>query len=162
MLWALVVNASLLVYWQVLYIFATPGLLDRIRKEVAPYATVSKPESIGKFSEAPKLKILQEGLAKSCPLLKATYFEALRLSDQPWSVRKVASDVTIYGDKRAEEPVSFQLHKGEYITVPHDLHMKDARYFKDPEKFDPERFLVTNENGKVTAEIGTIVSTFFK
>ncbi|KAH8683106.1 cytochrome P450 [Tricladium varicosporioides] len=156
MLWALVVNASLLVYWQVLYIFATPGLLERIRAEIAPYASVSKPESIGKFTEAPKLRILQEGLAKNCPLLKATYFEALRLSDQPWSVRKVASDVTIYGDKRAEEPVSFQLHRGEYITVPHDLHMKDSRYFKDPEKFDPERFLVTDENGKVTAEIGTI------
>lgn len=130
--------------------------MERLRAEVAPYAQVSKPASIGNFSEAPKLTISHEGLSTKCPLLKATYFEAMRLSSQPWSIRQIARDVVISGDKRATDSASFALHKGEYITVPHDLHMKDPKYFKDPEKFIPERFLVEKEDGTVSAEIGTV------
>ncbi|KAF4634656.1 hypothetical protein G7Y89_g3455 [Cudoniella acicularis] len=154
-LWALVVNAPLLVYWQVIYILSTPGLVERIREEVAPYVTVTKGESIGKISEAPKLAISHEGLTKHCPLLRSTYFEALRLRMAPWSMRKVASDVVISG-KKTDNTMSFALHKGEYITMPHDLHMSDPRYFKDPEKFEPERFITRDEDGKVSTDARTI------
>jgi cytochrome P450 len=156
MLWALVVNANLLVYWQLLHILATPGLAERIRAEIAPYAQVSKPISIGHFSAPPTLTLSHEGLAKNCPLFKSTYFEALRISNQPWSVRQIATDVVISGDKKATDPVAFLLRKGEYITIPHDLHMRDPKYFKDPEKFEPERFLVHKEDGTLSADIGTI------
>lgn len=149
-------NANLLVYWLILHILATPGLVDRIRKETAPYVEVTKPVSIGKFSGPPTLKLSQEELAKKCPLFKSAYFEALRISDQPWSVREVTIDVVISGDKTAADPANFVLHKGEYVTIPHDLHMRDPKYFKDPERFDPERFIVRDEDGTLSAEIGTI------
>ena len=80
--WAVVINANVLVYWHILHILSTPGLLDRIRAEIAPYAQVAKPFSIGSFSEAPKLTLDHDGLAKQCHLLKSTYFEALRMCDR--------------------------------------------------------------------------------
>ena len=156
MLWALTVNANLLVFWQLLYILATPRLVARIRTEITPYVQISKPESIGKISEAPKLTIDHEGLSKKCPLFKSTYFEALRLNSQPWSIRKVATDVAIPGDKTKPDQSLFILHKGEYITIPHDLHMLDPKYFKDPVKFNAERFLVKNEDGSLSTDQGTI------
>ena len=156
MLWALVVNANVLVYWQLLYILATPGLVERIRTEIAPYAEVSKPVSIGKFSAPATLKLSHEGLSKSCPLFKSTYFETLRLTDQPWSVRQTATDVVLFGEKSAADATSFLVPKGEYITIPHDLHMKDPKYFLNPESFDPDRFLVHNEDDTITTNMGTI------
>lgn len=156
MLWALVINSNLLVYWHLLHILATPGLAERIRKEIAPYAKVLEPVSIGKISSAPTLKLSHDCLAKKCPLFKSTYFEALRLCDQPWSVREVATEVVISGDKASKDPASFVLRKGEYITIPHELHMRDPKYFKDPKTFDPERFLIHNEDGTLATDMGTI------
>lgn len=146
----------MLVYWQILYVLSTPGLVTRIREEIDPYITVLKPLSIGTFSEAPKMTIAHEGLSTKCPLFKSSYLEALRLSDQPWSVRKAASDTTISGDKNDPNFVSFSIRKGEYVTVPHELHMLDPRYFKDPRKFIPERFIVRNADGTETVDAGTI------
>lgn len=48
------------------------------------------------------------------------------------------------------------MRKGEYATLPHDLHMRDSKYFKDPMKFDPERFIVQNEDGSLSTGMGTI------
>jgi cytochrome P450 len=144
------------VYWNILFILSTPGLLARIRAEMAPYITITKPVSIGSFSEAPKLTIAYEGLSAKCPLLKSTYFESLRLSDAPWSIRKVSTAVTISSDKGSVDSLSFSLKKGEYVTVPHDLHMRDPRYFAEPDKFIPDRFIVRKEDGTETVDPGTM------
>lgn len=78
------------------------------------------------------------------------------MSSQPWSVRQVATDVVISGDRGSTDSTAFLIQKGEYITIPHALHMKDPEYFKNPEKFDPERFLVHNEDGTLSIDMRTI------
>jgi cytochrome P450 len=155
-LWAFVANANLLVYWQILFILFITGLGDRIREEVAPFATVTKPLSIGSISEAPELKIAQESLLKKFPLLKSTFLESLRMSDQAWPVRKVAEDVVIQGDKKDPNLPSFSAQKGESITIPHDLHMRGPQYFKDPGRFDLERFLVRNRDSTLSTSSKTM------
>ncbi|EHL01702.1 putative 25-hydroxycholesterol 7-alpha-hydroxylase [Glarea lozoyensis 74030] len=144
--WALIINSSLIVYWQILYILDNPSLLAEIRSEIEPHITIHKPMSIGRISEAPRITIDPEGLT-TCHVLKATYLESLRLSAQPWSVRTVGTDVTLKGDNSNS---NYLVKKGEYVTMPHDLHMRDPAYFSDPAKFDHERFLVRDEEGKIT------------
>lgn len=73
-------------------------------------------------------------------------------------MRKVANDVLVSQDRRDEDAAVYRLSKGEYVTMPHELHMRDERYYEEPDEFKPERFLVTGEDGKVSANIGTTVS----
>jgi cytochrome P450 len=72
-------------------------------------------------------------------------------------VRSLAADVVISTDK-SEQKESYVLRKGENIMIPHDLHMNDPVYFTNPTKFEPERFLVRNEDGSLGTDMGTIVS----
>jgi cytochrome P450 len=64
-------------------------------------------------------------------------------------------DITISSEEGPDSP-AFVLGKGEYVTMPHDLHMRDPKYFRSPEAFEPERFLVPSDNGELVAEIGSI------
>ncbi|KAK6610771.1 hypothetical protein H4I96_02369 [Botrytis cinerea] len=63
-IWALIVNSTLIVYWHLLYILSTPGLVDKIRAEISPYATVTPGEKIGSISEAPHIHLSHEDLSK--------------------------------------------------------------------------------------------------
>ncbi|KAI9646972.1 hypothetical protein NHQ30_004973 [Ciborinia camelliae] len=160
-LWAVVVNATLVVYWHLLYILSTPGLVSKIRAEISPYATVTPGEKIGSFAEAPRLHLSHEDLSKKCPLFKSTYLEAMRLSSQPASIRKIENDITLTNAPSNTDPVKtsaaiYALHKDEYVTLPHVLHMRDPSYFTSPSTFDPERFLATDETGKISVDPGTI------
>jgi cytochrome P450 len=65
--------------------------------------------------------------------------------------------VFISQDKTNDAAASYMLRKGEYITMPHELHMRDPKYYQDPDKFKPERFLVSNEDGELSTNSGTIV-----
>lgn len=153
------VNANLLVFWLILHILATPGLAARIREEVAPYVQVSEPVTIGSISSAPELKIAHEMLSSNCALLKSAYLEALRLSSQPWSIRKVtaAENVVISAEKKEGNSIpSYAVRPGEYVTLPHDLHQVDARYYEDPLVFRPERFIKEDEKGVVSVDMGSM------
>ncbi|KAK6606964.1 hypothetical protein H4I95_04613 [Botrytis cinerea] len=119
-IWALIVNSTLIVYWHLLYILSTPGLVDKIRAEISPYATVTPGEKIGSISEAPHIHLSHEDLSKKCPLFKSTYLEASRLCSQPISLRKLENDITLTDTSSSKETdkTTYMLHKNEYVTLP--------------------------------------------
>ena len=74
-------NANSLVFWIILRILSTPGLVDRIREETAPFVHITQTEPIFGIYEAPRLNLDVEKLT-DCPILQSCYWEALRIDSQ--------------------------------------------------------------------------------
>lgn len=143
-------NANNLVFWIILRICATPGILDRVRAEIAPYAVVVTPPQGSHFPGPKSLSLDAEGLSRSCPLLKACYLEALRLHSASVTVKQVQKDVVVTEsatDKPGGHTQSYVLEAGSYVEICHELHQSDPRYFERPEQFLPERFLISGKDG---------------
>lgn len=143
-------KANNLVFWMILRICSTPDLLERIRTEIAPHASVQTPETASRFPEPKRLKLDAEGLSRSCPLLQACYLEALRLHSGSMTVKQVQKDVVVIesaADNRSGQAQTYVLEAGSYVDICHELHQSDARYFERPEQFVPERFLTSGEDG---------------
>lgn len=156
-MWASVVNSGLAVFWQILYILASPGLLAQIQAEIAPYIKRINLSTENVTPIKDELQIRHKELYKRCPLLRATYFETLRMSSRPWSVRQIQKDIIISErNLGVSDPLSYFMKAGEFLTIPHHLHMKDPVYFPDPERFCPDRFLVKGEDGVVSVSMSTI------
>ncbi|KAL2002139.1 hypothetical protein VTN02DRAFT_589 [Thermoascus thermophilus] len=165
-LWAMNVNSSNIVFWNLLHILADPALLSGIRREIAPYvkATRLSPQETGlPFTEPPRLSVDMDGLLNSCPLLKATYYETMRMDTAPFSYRELTADLTLTESEEdatlngSSEPRTYNFRKGEYVVIPHGAHNKDPLYFPDPDRFDPRRFILTDpETGKETVDLRTL------
>ena len=166
--WAMNVNAPVVIFWMVWYIFSNPTLLKEIREEIAPYFKLTKPEDGGArvgggggFREQDKVQIDLEGLRKKCPLLQGTFMETTRLETAGTSFKYLSEDVVleeseedavIFG-RAKEDRRSFVFRKGEYVVVPHAFHQNDERYFENPESFDARRFWVTKHEKDGEAEV---------
>jgi cytochrome P450 len=152
------VNANALTFWMILRILSTPGLIDRIREETAPFISITRSEPIFGIPEAPRLKLDMEKLI-NCPILRCCYFEALRIDSEAVSLRLISRDFSVTEDekdvKAGESPATFLLKAGSYLNIPHDLHNTDPRYFDNPGKFNPAIFLV-RQDGCLTVDQGTI------
>lgn len=71
------------------------------------------------------------------PYCLQVFKEALRLYPPVHAIVRVCRQQAVYG--------GFQFQKGDVILLsPYVLH-RDSRFFPDPEKFDPERFLPAQE-----------------
>lgn len=135
-----------------------PDILAGVREEIKPYA---KYEAAQKGER--RLSLDWQGLLNNCPLLKASYFESLRLDSAPWSFKTLQRDVQIKEDvvdfrqnnEASRSPAVFKLRKGDVALIPADLHHTDAAYFPSPKSFDPSRY-ITRSNGVERADIGTI------
>lgn len=166
LLWAMNARAATIVFWSILRIFADQTLLNDIRKEITPYAKAFRPslEETGfPFQEPPRLSIDVDGLYNSCPLLKASYYETLRLDSAPLFFRKLASDISLA--ESAEDarnaglarPRTYKIQKDGNITIPHGIFHKDTEYFSNPEEYDPLRFIQEDpETGAKKAHMHTI------
>ncbi|KAK1145453.1 hypothetical protein N8T08_004328 [Aspergillus melleus] len=166
LLWAMNGNAPNIVFWHILRLFADPTLLADIRKEIAPYVKASRPtpEETGfPFQEAARISIDADGLFKSCQLLKASYYETLRLDTANLSFREFTSDVTISESEAdakiagSEQPRSYQVKKGTSVAISHGAIHTDPRYFSNPSQFDPLRFVLADpQTGEKQARLHTI------
>jgi Cytochrome P450 len=152
-LWALNANSNQAIFWVIWYIYSQPTLLAQIRGEIAPFVQLTaRPPSGLPIPEPPKLTLNLDGLIRSCPLFKATFFETLRLKSPSTSIKAVtetfsvtesAEDAMLDGKS---EPQTYRFERGSYICIPHGVHQMDERYWKDPKTFNPRRFFVDNNN----------------
>lgn len=147
LLWGQNGNTQPLVFWFLLFIYATPGLVEELRSEIAPYVPISQ--------EAGQAKITHldlRALSHKCPLLKSTMLETFRMANQPTSIRLVKKSITIADGERQH-----QATKGSWISAAWSLTNRDPALYKDPEAFQPDRFIETDAETKArTARYGPL------
>ena len=163
-LWGLLRETPKVVFWNLIRIFSNSKLLEHIREEIAPYAKASRAtlqETGFPIPAPPKLAIDLEGLQKSCPLLKACYYETLRFYSAGISFRQLTSDLDLAeSDSDAardglKKPREYILKQGDYVAVSHGAYHRNACYFENPTKYDYHRFIKTDcETGEKSVDTG--------
>lgn len=114
-------NAYKMAFWLLAHIIFDPSLLSSIREEMAPAIKGEDIDIEYLVSEA------------SCPLINATFNEALRYTSAATSGRVVLSPTTIGGHI---------LYPGAKVLMPYRLNHFDEEVFgPNPMAFDPQRFL---------------------
>lgn len=167
-LWAMNVNANQIIFWALWHIYQDPQLHAQILAEIAPFAHLTAVASDLPIAEPPKLILNLEGLLQHSPLLKATFFETMRLEAPGTSYKTVVESFDITestDDARLDgksQPQTYRFVKGDYICIPHGVHAMDGRYFKHPKAFNPRRFFVSGadetdpDSEKTSVDVGSL------
>ncbi|EKG16250.1 Cytochrome P450 [Macrophomina phaseolina MS6] len=136
-------NTQPLIFWFLLFSYSTPGLLADLRAELAAHVRVAPGGGeIVAFDTA--------AVTRDCPLLKSVLLETFRLTNDPVSIRYVASPLDV-----PDGELRHRLHPGTWLSVPHGVVQRDASVFPSPESFVPRRFIeVDPVTGKRTARPG--------
>lgn len=110
-------------------ILSTPGLLERVRAELEP---LTYKDHRGRKT----IEVVRIG--DECPLLLSTFHEVIRLIAVGVTMRRVESDypLTIKSDG-----TTYLLKAGNFIWGSGTAIHTSSKYYKDPQKFIPERFL---------------------
>jgi hypothetical protein len=145
--WGQNANTQPLVFWLLVFIHSTPGLLDAIREEIAEFVPVDKTAS------PPRITSLDlRGLSLSCPLFKSSVFETYRLAVDATSIRYIAKPTTFSDGAYTQE---FQADT--WISAMHGTRQKDASVYPRPNEFVPDRFLeVDADSGNKIARYGKL------
>lgn len=140
-------NTQPVLFWLILYIYSTPGLVDTLREEVAPFVTLTSSANRKDINA-----IDTSGLSRECQLLKSVILETLRLAFGAVSTRFVKRPITVQDGKHTHK-----LHPGTFLSVPHSFSQRDPFMYPDPDKFVPDRFLETDpSSGKLVAKYGKL------
>lgn len=106
--WGSLVNANKVIFWMLLEILRNPDVEAKIRTEIAVCCkvvdTVPREGGFGGFGPG-QLKMDINALMKSCPILRATFYETMRLYTDNISYCKVMQDLTL--TKGPEDVASF-------------------------------------------------------
>lgn len=139
LVWGATSNTNLLSFWFLAYAIVIPHLLDELRKETAPFVTLSS----GKIES-----IDVHGLTSKCPLTMSCFLETLRMTTVSLSIRNVVEGFSTT-DPSTKETLHFR--PGTFVTVPHVANHADPAVFPEPATFQPRRFIVQepSEDGGV-------------
>lgn len=146
------------------HIYSQPDLLAELRQELSPHVKFVPQNPKIPTAKPDRVSLDLEAVRQSCLLLRGTYFETMRLEVQGTSYKVVLNDFAITeSDEDAaiagrSEPQTYRIPKGQYVCIPHSLHQMDGKYFKNPKKFDPRRFFVTDDknSSETSVEMGTM------
>jgi len=145
-------KSSTLVFWMLTHIWAAPGLVGKVRDETDPFAKATQPPQVFAIPEPARLKIDVEGLVQSCPLLKACFYECIRLHSATTSLRSITKAFEVHdmqeGANSGRLPHTYVLEAGELVAAPLSVHHHDSLFFKSPDAFDPSRFLRPSEHAE--------------
>ncbi|KAF2814025.1 cytochrome P450, partial [Mytilinidion resinicola] len=148
-LWGVNVNSNKNIFWMLLQIYAQRELLADIREELVAYVKVSSTGECG-ANGFPKLDIDVDGLCKNCPLIKASFYETMRMNMSGLGIRQVnkdliltesAEDAAMFGKKK---PQSYRIPAGSSLVLANGTMQQDPRIFEEPDKFRPGRFIEGN------------------
>lgn len=145
-LWGQNANTQAIFFWLLAFVYSTPGVVDQLRKEIAPYIRLSQTDSLQISSmDLP-------ALFGNCPRMKSCIFETYRMANEATSIRYVARPVIINDGEHKHE-----LKPGMFVSAPHSVIQRDPTVYPDPDKFVPDRFLdVDPESGKLSARYGKL------
>lgn len=101
-----------------------------------------------------------EGLVGACPLLRACFYECLRLYSKPMAVREVTKAFSVAGASLEEsgKPVGqhFAMRLGTYLVAPLSLHSHNNSFSDSPQLFKPHRLLVVGRDGNQKCDTGVL------
>ena len=141
-----------MIFWIVIRMFSTPGLVQKVRDEIHPFAKAWQPTQVFRIPEPARLEINDAGLVQSCPLLKACLYECLRLYSKPTSVGIVQSDISVSESHehsrsiQGEPPESFVLEAGDFVASLSNAYQHGPHYHESPDLFQPGRFLRSSDS----------------
>ncbi|KAF7554335.1 hypothetical protein G7Z17_g2940 [Cylindrodendrum hubeiense] len=129
-----VVNTVPTIYWVLLYVFARPELVSRLRAEVEAAAKIMH----NKDGAGRTATFNVAEFDTKLPLLVSCFRETLRLTDQSVSIRRIMDDLVVEGPGNRQ----YLLKKGTDIQLPCGVtHYEKSIWGEDAAEFDPERFL---------------------
>lgn len=141
--WGLLVNANKVIFWVLLEILLNADLEATIKAEIAPFC---------KVEDGGQLRMDTDSLMKACPVLRATFYETMRVYTEGISYRKVCQDLTLTEGARdlaafgKATPQTYTVKAGNFLIIPAAKMQKDRRVWPDPDRFDPGRFLVRDDD----------------
>ena len=138
----------------ILHIYASPTLLNDIRLEIVPYIAANQPPNIFGIPEPPRLCLKDvDGLVNACPLLKAAFYECLRLYSRALFVRKVTTPVSV-ADSNIDGTAghqTFAVDSGAYLVAPLSSQTQEyASSCETSEVFRPQKFLKVGQDGQLS------------
>ncbi|KAJ5579511.1 uncharacterized protein N7459_005496 [Penicillium hispanicum] len=146
--WDIVEHVTKVTYWTIVHIFADNTLLKDIREELlssVKSSRLSRQETGFPIDEPPRVDLDLEKVLETCSLLKACYYESIRLHSASISFRKLEADLTLTeSTKDAAEPRTYKIRKRENVIMPHGVYQNDPDRFSNPDQYDPLRFILTN------------------
>ncbi|KAI1801494.1 cytochrome P450 [Daldinia bambusicola] len=134
-LFAGIVNATTSTFWILLHLYADPGLLAVVRREIESVLSprnVEKEPAVG--SAPPPLLLRITDLRDKCPVLVAVYRECLRLGSDTYSTRAVKEDHLLANQYFLKKDAVVQIAGGV-------IHADPQIWGADVLAFNPKRFL---------------------
>ncbi|KAI1390765.1 cytochrome P450 [Hypoxylon trugodes] len=138
-------NAIPTFYWMLIYIFQDATLLEALRQEVRPIVSVGEDG----------VSTVDTTQLSTCPLLKSTYQETLRMISRHPGARIVEEDTTLsFSVNGSDKKTVYRLKKGSVVQMPAGLlHRSEQTWGDDANEFNGFRFLGGTSTDKATEKM---------